>query len=157
MSAFTQEKLTALNAGYARCIDNDQLEQWPDFFLERCLYLITTADNYAAGMQAGVVYADTRAMLHDRVLAMRDANVYEEQRYRHIIGAPLVLEQNGDTATVESPFIVARIMRGGATDVFATGRFIDRIVKTSDGSLKFAERVAVCDSTNIDTLLVIPL
>jgi 3-phenylpropionate/cinnamic acid dioxygenase small subunit len=157
MSAFTQEKLTALNAAYARCIDNDQLEQWPDFFLERCLYLITTADNYAAGMQAGVVYADTRAMLHDRVLAMRDANVYEEQRYRHIIGAPLVLEQNGDTATVESPFIVARIMRGGATDVFATGRFIDRIVKTSDGSLKFAERVAVCDSTNIDTLLVIPL
>jgi 3-phenylpropionate/cinnamic acid dioxygenase small subunit len=157
MSAFTQEKLTALNAAYARCIDNDQLEQWPDFFPERCLYLITTADNYAAGMQAGVVYADTRAMLHDRVLAMRDANVYEEQRYRHIIGAPLVLEQNGDTATVESPFIVARIMRGGATDVFATGRFIDRIVKTSDGSLKFAERVAVCDSTNIDTLLVIPL
>jgi 3-phenylpropionate/cinnamic acid dioxygenase small subunit len=154
---FTQERLTALNAAYARCIDNDQLEQWPDFFLEQCLYLITTADNYEAGMQAGVVYADTRAMLQDRVLAMRDANVYEEQRYRHIIGAPLVLEQNGDTATVESPFIVARIMRGGATDVFATGRFIDRIVKTSDGSLKFAERVAVCDSTNIDTLLVIPL
>jgi 3-phenylpropionate/cinnamic acid dioxygenase small subunit len=157
MSMFTQERLTALNAAYARCIDNDQLEQWPDFFLEQCLYLITTADNYEAGMQAGVVYADTRAMLQDRVLAMRDANVYEEQRYRHIIGAPLVLEQNGDTATVESPFIVARIMRGGATDVFATGRFIDRIVKTSDGSLKFAERVAVCDSTNIDTLLVIPL
>ncbi|MEN3296692.1 MAG: anthranilate 1,2-dioxygenase small subunit [Burkholderiales bacterium] len=157
MSVFTQERLTALNAAYARCIDNNLLEQWPDFFLEQCLYLITTADNHAAGMQAGIVYADTRAMLADRVLAMRDANVYEEQRYRHIIGAPLVLEDNGDTAKAESPYIVVRTMRDGSMQVFATGRYIDRIVKTADGTLKFAERLAVNDSNDIDTLLVIPL
>jgi 3-phenylpropionate/cinnamic acid dioxygenase small subunit len=157
MSAFTQERLTALNAAYARCIDNDQLEQWPDFFLEKCLYLITTADNHAAGMQAGVVYADTRGMLADRVLAMRDANVYEEQRYRHIIGAPLVLEQNGDAATVESPYIVVRTMRDGSMRIFATGRYLDRVVQTADGTLKFAERLAINDSNDIDTLLVIPL
>jgi 3-phenylpropionate/cinnamic acid dioxygenase small subunit len=157
MSVFSQERLTALNAAYARCIDNDLLEQWPAFFLERCLYLITTADNHAAGMPAGMVYADTRAMLADRVLAMRDANVYEEQRYRHIIGAPLVLEQRGDRAVVESPFLVVRTMRGGGTEVFATGRYIDQVVQQPDGALAFAERVVVCDSTNIDTLLVIPL
>lgn len=157
MSVFSQERLTGLNAAYARCIDNDLLEQWPAFFLERCLYLITTADNHAAGMQAGMVYADTRAMLADRVLAMRDANVYEEQRYRHIIGAPLVLEQQGDRAVVESPFLVVRTMRGGGTEVFATGRYIDQVVQLPDGALAFAERVVVCDSTNIDTLLVIPL
>jgi 3-phenylpropionate/cinnamic acid dioxygenase small subunit len=157
MSVFSQERLSALNAAYARCIDNDQLERWPDFFLERCLYLITNADNHAAGMQAGMVYADTRAMLQDRVLAMRDANVYEEQRYRHIIGAPLLLEQDGDRAVVETPFLVARIMRGGDTEVFATGRYVDQVVQLPDATLKFAERVVVCDSTNIDTLLVIPL
>lgn len=157
MSVFSQERLTALNAAYARCIDNDLLEQWPAFFLERCLYLITTADNHAAGMPAGMVYADTRAMLADRVLAMRDANVYEEQRYRHIIGAPVVLEQNGERAVVESPFLVVRTMRGGGTEVFATGRYIDQVVQQPDGALAFAERVVVCDSTNIDTLLVIPL
>lgn len=157
MSVFTQERLTALNAAYARCIDNDQLETWPDFFLDRCLYLITTADNHAQGMQAGIVYADSRAMLQDRILALRDANVYEQQRYRHIIGAPLVLEQNSDTATVESPFIVARIMRDGTTDVFATGRYLDRVVAAPDGSLKFAERLVICDSNNIDTLLVLPV
>jgi 3-phenylpropionate/cinnamic acid dioxygenase small subunit len=88
---------------------------------------------------------------------MRDANIYEEQRYRHIIGAPLVLEQDGATAAVESPFIVVRIMRDGGTEVFATGRYLDRIVPGPDATLKFAERVVVCDSSNIDTLLVIPL
>jgi 3-phenylpropionate/cinnamic acid dioxygenase small subunit len=149
--------LTRLNAAYARCIDNDQLEHWPDFFQDKCLYLITSADNHAQGMQSGIVYADTRAMLLDRVLAMRDANVYEEHRYRHLIGAPLLLEQNGDVATVESPFIVARTMRDGSTEMFVSGRYLDRIVKTADGTLKFAERIAVCDSNNFDTLLVIPL
>lgn len=157
MSVFTLERLGQLNATYARCIDNDQLEQWPDFFLEQCLYLITNADNHAAGMEAGMVYADTRAMLQDRVLAMRDANVYEDQRYRHLIGAPLVLEQDGALAVVETPFMVARIMRDGSTEVFATGRYLDRVAQQADGALKFAERVVVCDSTNIDTLLVIPL
>jgi 3-phenylpropionate/cinnamic acid dioxygenase small subunit len=157
MSVFTLERLGQLNATYARCIDNDQLEQWPDFFLERCLYLITNADNHAAGMEAGMVYADTRAMLQDRVLAMRDANVYEDQRYRHLIGAPLVLEQDGELAVVETPFMVARIMRDGSTEVFATGRYLDRVAQQPDSALKFAERVVVCDSTNIDTLLVIPL
>jgi len=157
MSAFTQERLTALNAAYARCIDNDQLEAWPNFFLDHCLYLITTADNHAQGMQAGIVYADSRAMLQDRILALRDANVYEQQRYRHIVGAPLLLEQHGDTAMVESPFLVARIMRDGTTDVFATGRYLDRIVVGPDASLKFAERLAICDSNNIDTLLVLPV
>jgi 3-phenylpropionate/cinnamic acid dioxygenase small subunit len=157
MSGFTQERLTALNAAYARCIDNDSLEEWPDFFLDQCLYLITTADNHAAGMQAGIVYADSRGMLQDRVQALRDANVYERQRYRHIIGAPLVLEEDGGVAAVESPFIVARIMRDGTTDLFATGRYIDRIVQTPETTLKFAERIVVCDSANTDTLLVLPL
>ncbi|MGH8811251.1 MAG: aromatic-ring-hydroxylating dioxygenase subunit beta [Advenella sp.] len=157
MSVFTQERLTALNAAYARCIDNDQLEQLGDFFPDHCFYLVTTADNHAAGLQAGIVYADTRAMLQDRVVAMRDANVYEDQRYRHIIGAPVLLERQGDTVKVESPFIVVRIMRDGGTEIFATGRYIDRIAARSDSTLQFAERVVVCDSSNIDTLLVIPL
>lgn len=157
MSTFTQEKLFALNAAYARCIDNDQLEQWPAFFQEKCLYLITTADNHNAGMQAGMVYADTRGMLQDRIVATREANIYEEQRYRHIVGIPFIVEHGDRLASVETPFIVMRIMRGGETTVFATGRYLDRIVVTEDGGLQFAERIVVCDSTNIDTLLVIPL
>lgn len=156
MAEFSQDQLTALNAAYARCIDNDRVEEWPEFFTERCLYVINTADNHAAGMQAGIIYADSRAMLHDRVSALRDANIYEQQRYRHIVGAPLVLERSSNEASVESPFLVVRIMRDGETIVFASGRYIDRVVSV-DGSLKFSERIVVCDSSNIDTLLAIPL
>ena len=145
-------RLAALNAAYARCIDEDRLEGWPDFFLERCLYKITTADNLAKGYEAGLVYADSRAMLKDRVSALREANVYERQRYRHMIGLPVVEEG----ASVETPFVVVRIMRDGRMDLFATGRYLDKVVDEGT-ALKFAERVVVCDSSRIDTLLAIPL
>jgi anthranilate 1,2-dioxygenase small subunit/terephthalate 1,2-dioxygenase oxygenase component beta subunit len=115
--------LVALNADYARCIDDDRLEEWPDFFLERCLYKITTADNLAKGYEAGLIYADSRAMLEDRVSALRQANIYERQRYRHIVGLPVVRAG----AAVETPFLVVRIMRDGKMDVFATGKYLDML------------------------------
>lgn len=146
------ERLAELNADYARCIDDDRLEEWPGFFLERCLYKVTTADNLAKGYEAGLIYADSRAMLQDRVSALREANVYERQRYRHIVGLP----RAGEGGAVETPFLVVRIMRDGKMDLFATGRYLDKVVEENK-SLKFAERIVVCDSSRIDTLLAIPL
>jgi anthranilate 1,2-dioxygenase small subunit/terephthalate 1,2-dioxygenase oxygenase component beta subunit len=150
-------RLSAFNAEYARCIDDDRLEAWPAFFLERCLYKITTADNERQGYEAGIVYADSRAMLEDRVTALREANVYERQRYRHIVGTPTVLARNDGDVRAESPFLVTRIMRDGRMDVFATGRYLDRVRDDGAGALRFAERVVICDSPRIDTLLAIPL
>ncbi len=149
-------RLAALNADYARCIDDDRLEEWPGFFPERCLYKITTADNLAKGYEAGLMYADSRAMLEDRVSALREANIYERQRYRHIVGLPVVREGSGVENSAETPFLVVRIMRDGKMDLFATGRYLDRIADLN-GSLKFQERVVVCDSSRFDTLVAIPL
>ena len=150
-------RLSAFNAEYARCIDDDRLEAWPAFFLERCLYKITTADNERQGYEAGIIYADSRAMLEDRVTALREASVYERQRYRHIVGTPTVLAHEDGDVRAESPFLVTRIMRDGRMDVFATGRYLDRVRAGNAGTLLFAERVVICDSPRIDTLLAIPL
>ena len=49
-----------------------------------------------------------------------------------------------------------RIMRDGAMDLFATGRYLDVLVEVGD-ALRFRERVVVCDSNRIDTLLAIPI
>jgi 3-phenylpropionate/cinnamic acid dioxygenase small subunit len=146
-------RLAALNAAYAATIDQDRLEAWPDFFTEDCLYKITSAENYKRGYAAGVVYADSRAMLRDRVTALRTANIYERHNYRHIIGLP-VMGPNDTTA--ETPFLVARIMRDGRTDVFATGVYLDTLSER-DQALRFDQRIVVCDSSHFDTLLAIPL
>src|SRR6195952_816170 len=91
-------EISALNAACAAAIDSDRLEQWPGFFHEQCLYKVTTADNLAKGYQAGIIYADTRAMLVDRIAALREANIYERQRYRHVLGMPLISEGAGGSA-----------------------------------------------------------
>lgn len=145
-----------LNAEYARAIDDDRLEDWPGFFEEECLYTVTSADNHRRGMGAGLIYADSRGMLRDRVAALREANIYERQTYRHIVGAPAVLEVAAGSIRAETPFLVVRVMRDGRMDLFATGRYLDRLVDAA-GTLRFRERLVVCDSSRIDTLLAIPL
>src|SRR5476649_850725 len=149
-------RLVTLNAAYARAIDNEQFEQWPELFHDDCLYKVTTADNLAQGMEGGVMYADSRAMLQDRVSALRKANIYERQRYRHIVGLPVVLGETDGVAETETPFLIVRIMRDGKMEVFATGCYRDRVTVDASGAPRFAERIVVCDGSRFDTLVAIP-
>ena len=148
--------LCAFNAAYAHAIDSDKLEEWPAFFTEDCHYRITSVDNEREGLPAGVVYADSRAMLEDRIAALREANIYERHRYRHLLGVPMLEPAGEGEAVARTTFMVARIMHTGETMLYATGEYRDRFVR-SGGKLLLAERVAVCDSTVIDTLLALPL
>ncbi len=150
------DRIIAVQAAYVRCIDANELEAWPDFFTESCLYKVTTAENHKQGFEAGIIYADTKGMLIDRIVSLRQANIYEKQSYRHILGLPTILSNGGGEAECETPFLVARIMHDGQTDLFATGRYLDTC-RRAGGTLKFARKIVVCDSSRIDTLLAIPL
>jgi 3-phenylpropionate/cinnamic acid dioxygenase small subunit len=150
-------EIATLNAACARALDSGRLEDWPGFFLERCLYKVTTADNYEKGYQAGLIYADSRAMLIDRIAALREANIYERQRYRHILGMPLIDAQADGGVTAETSFVVVRTMRDGQMMVFAAGVYLDTLRRDDTGAWRYAERIVVCDSQRIDTLLAIPL
>ena len=151
-----QLKVQDLNARYAQAIDDNKLEAWPDFFTEDGRYRVTTAENVERGLPLGMIYASSRAMLRDRVRSLRDANVYEAQRYRHVIGPPLIARSEGAAVHAQTSFIVARVMHTGETTLFATGRYQDHVVLDGDKAL-FAEKIVVLDSRLIDTLLAIPL
>ncbi|WP_027922612.1 aromatic-ring-hydroxylating dioxygenase subunit beta [Pseudomonas sp. URMO17WK12:I12] len=148
--------ISQTQALYARCIDEGPLEAWPEFFLEKCLYTVTTADNYRQGLPAGMIWANNRGMLVDRISALREANIYERHSYRHMLNQPVILEQNDNLVRSETAFIVLRIMRDGTTDNFVSGRYID-CYRIEDASAMLAERIVVCDSSRIHTLLALPL
>ena len=150
------ERVVRLNADYARAIDDDRLEDWPGFFTEKCLYKITSADNHRRGLEVGLIYADSNGMLRDRVAALREANIYERQTYRHLVGLPAIVGNEGEITRTETPFLVVRIMRDGTMDLFATGRYLDALMDDA-GALHLRERIVVCDSGRFDTLLAIPL
>jgi 3-phenylpropionate/cinnamic acid dioxygenase small subunit len=150
-----QLQVERLHARYCHALDEDRLEDWPNFFTEDGRYRIATAENEARGLPLPVLYADSRAMLRDRVASLRHANIYEPQRYRHIVSATLIASEGGSKVKSASNFLVVRVMESGETMLFASGRYLDRIVLAPEPL--YEERVAVCDSRRFDTLLAIPL
>ena len=154
--ATVRRSIEELIATYAETIDEDRLEEWPEFFVEDCRYLITSRQSHEAGYRHGIVYAASRGMLADRVLALRRANIFEPHRYRHIIGPTRIGRINDGVVEVRSNFITVRIMHDGEMSLFAAGRYLDKIAIAAK-PYRFRERLVILDSDKIDTLLVIPL
>jgi anthranilate 1,2-dioxygenase small subunit len=149
-------ELDELYADYVHCLDDDELERWPDFFTEDCFYRVTSAENYEANRPLGLIYATSRNMLRDRVSALREANIYEPQRYRHLVSSLRITGEPGDVLDLVANFLVVRTMQDGDMTVFAAGRYVDRVRREGE-RWKFAARTVVLDSRQIDTLLAIPL
>jgi len=145
-----------LLARYVHALDDDRLEDWPGFFVDQGRYRITTAENHERKLPLSIIYADSRAMLRDRVSALRHANIYEAQRYRHAVSSTLVERIDAQTVSAISNFQVVRIMHTGESLVFASGRYLDR-VRLNGREPQFEEKVVVLDSRSVDTLLAIPL
>jgi anthranilate 1,2-dioxygenase small subunit len=151
-----QLEIENLYARYVHCIDEDRLEDWPGFFAEDGRYQITTAENHERALPIGIFFASSRGMLQDRVSALREANIYEPQRYRHSLSAILVTASEGGFVRSQANFQVIRVMHTGAMVLFATGRYLDRITGRGP-AMKFAERLVILDNKRIDTLLAIPI
>ena len=149
-------EIEQLYADYVHCLDADRLEDWPEFFTEDCAYRVTSAENFEAGLPLGIIYATSKNMLVDRVMALRRANIYEPQRYRHLISSLQIAASAGDALDATANFLVVRTMQDGAMTLFAAGRYLDRIVRR-DAGWKFARKEVILDSRQIDTLLAIPL
>jgi len=154
MDAALQLAVERLHARYAHALDSDQLERWPEFFTAPGRYRVTTAENEARGLPLPVLYAEGQAMLRDRVASLRHANIYEPQRYRHLVSAVLLEQESAASVKSIANFLVIRIMENGESVLFASGRYVDRIALPE---LRYEERVVICDSRRFDTLLAIPL
>jgi anthranilate 1,2-dioxygenase small subunit len=150
-----REAIEDILAAYAEAIDDWQIERWPDFFTEDGTYKIITRESFDAGLPIGIMYCDSRGMMQDRVNALRTANIYEPHSYRHLLGRPRI-ETDGGGFAARSNFCVFRVGQDGETVVFATGRYMDRLVR-DDGALRFKGRLVVLDSRRVDILLVLPL
>lgn len=148
--------VSLLHTRYAQAIDDDRLEEWPEFFIDDCLYTVTSHENHVRGLQAGIVYCSSKGMLKDRVAGLREANIYEQHRYRHLVSMPAVTQGPGERVMAKTPFAVYRITRNRPSELFVTGCYHDELVIAGD-QLRIASRLAVCDSSVIDTLLAIPL
>ena len=141
---------------YAHCIDDDRLEEWPDFFTADCFYQVISRADHARDMPVGIMTCSSQGMLRDRILSLRKANVYEPHCYRHLISAIRILGQEDGLWSVQTGYAVIRTMQEGDVSVFSSGKYLDKIVFENDRT-RFTERIVVFDSHRIHTLMVIPI
>jgi anthranilate 1,2-dioxygenase small subunit len=151
-----RDAIARLQMQYVHAIDNNEVERWPQFFTEKCVYLIIPRSEHEQGRLIGVWFCDNRGMLEDRVSALREVNVYEPHVYRHVIGPTEILDFAEGAYRAQTSFMVVRTMSDGAMSVFSAGRYVDEIVCEGDTAL-LRKRTVVTDSSRYDTLVAIPL
>jgi anthranilate 1,2-dioxygenase small subunit len=149
-----------LQYAYVHCIDADRLEQWPDFFTDPCLYEVTTRENLDQGLSVGVIYCDSKGMLRDRVVALREANIYGPHRYRHMISAVRVTGAEENVVRAETNYAVYRTVLDpinyGSSELYSVGSYQDTII-FEQGVARFREKKVLVDTARVLSLLVTPL
>ena len=149
-------ELDELYAAYAACLDDGELERWPEFFIDACRYEIIPRENFERGLPLAVMRCDSKGMLVDRVAALRRSSVYGPRALRHLISGIRVVGVDGDDIRAQASYAVLQTLPDEETTVFNAGRYLDRLVR-EQGTLKFAERRCVFDSVLVPSSLVYPI
>jgi anthranilate 1,2-dioxygenase small subunit len=134
-------------------IDAAKFDEWLDLFAAECRYQIIPRENFDRGFPAALVFCDSRAMLEDRIRALREANKYNIHTDRHLIGLPRILD---DGLAVEAPFAVYQTDQEGETCLFATGLYRDQFEPVGR-HLKIRDKLILLDTFAVPSLLATPL
>lgn len=141
---------------YCYCLDDWKVDKWPAFFADNAKYTISTRENHDRGYEVGIVLCDGIGMIRDRVKAMKTANIFEQHTYCHILSKPRFRRIKGDQYSARTNFTVFRTKYTGESELFAAGKYEDRI-SCESRNLKLLERNVILDSRQVDILLVLPL
>ena len=155
LSPGLRSELEDLYADYAEVVDSGNLERWPEFFAEPCLYRIVSKENHDKGLPLSLMLCESPGMLKDRALASQKLNVYGPRAWRHML-SHLRGQEDGDFIAAQANFAVFETLHDRHTAILVTGRYVDKLVRTDTG-LRFREKLCVYDSSLIPGSIVMPL
>lgn len=145
-----------LLAEYGALLDSAKYDEWLGLFAAECRYSVIPRENFERGLPVGLMFCDSRAMLEDRIMALREANKYNIHTDRHLIGLPRLLSPESAQLVVETPFAVFQTDQEGSTRLFATGLYRDRL-ELAERGLKIRDKLVLLDTFAVPTLLATPL
>ncbi len=145
-----------LYARYAKALDQNKLEAWPEFFIEDGEYKLQSRENHDAGFPLATIWCESRAMMHDRVYGVRETLYHESYFQHHTVSPPLVIKVEDGVIHSEANYLVHRTRRGMMPEVLNLGRYVDEIIETEAGLL-FKRRHCVFDNELIPNSLIYPI
>jgi 3-phenylpropionate/cinnamic acid dioxygenase small subunit len=145
-----------LNTEYAHALDNERYDEFPEFFVEDCLYRVVPRENHLLGLPIAVIHCESKGMVKDRVFAARESTMAEPRTFRHFISNIRILEASDEGIRAEANVLIVQTMINRMTEIVLTGFYLDRIVR-SDGRLLFKERLCIYDSLLLPTSMIAPV
>lgn len=152
----TYFELSRLYAEYAAAVDAAQWEKWVELFTEDCEYKVQPRENFERGFPLATLALLSKGMLKDRVYGIKETLFHDPYYQRHIVGAPLILRQEGDAIVSEANYAVIRTKLSQESTVFNVGRYVDRVRRTDSG-LKFESRLCIYDTEMIPNSIIYPI
>jgi 3-phenylpropionate/cinnamic acid dioxygenase small subunit len=149
-------ELEELYAEYVACLDEERMEEWPEFFSDDVVYRIIPRENFERGLPIATLHCESKGYLKDRVVAIRQTSVYAPRYVRRLVSNIRVLGWRDEALHVRANYAAFETLRDELTRVFSVGRCHDTLV-VADGRLKFKEKLVIFDSELIPNSLIYPL
>jgi anthranilate 1,2-dioxygenase small subunit len=146
------------NAAYAAALDEQRLTDWAEMFTEDAFYTVISRENADSGMPVGLIYCDSKRMIHDRALALDKTAMFAPRYLRHIIGNLQILDREEDTRIgARANYAVIQVLLDRPeAKLHQVGVYHD-VFRRVGGVLKLAERRCIYDSLLIDNALCLPV
>ncbi|MBK19336.1 MAG: ring-hydroxylating dioxygenase subunit beta [Rhodospirillaceae bacterium] len=150
-------EIEEFNTEYARILDEQDIDAWPDFFTADGFYRVTAKENFDDDLPVGLVWCDGRPMMKDRAAAVKTTMVHAPRYLRHYNSNVRVTGVDADgTINSESNYLVVETLMEEETRIFQAGLYIDQFVR-DDGVLRLKARDCVYDSLLIPNDMVYPV
>jgi salicylate 5-hydroxylase small subunit len=149
-------RLADLYCAYDDVLNDGALERWPTMFTDPCVYKVVPRENYERGFPVAVIYCESRAMLADRITALRETSLHMPRIVRRMTSGICLRAIEDGELSLTANFALFQTMPNQPSALFLCGRTFDKVVDEG-GTLRFFERVCVYDSTIVPSSLVYPI
>lgn len=141
---------------YCAVLDSGEIEQWPEFFTDDCLYRVTEYENAAHGFPVGLLYAEGRDMLRDRAVAISRTQMFAPRQMLHFVTNVRILDVTDEEIVAQSNYMLLQTLVEGATTLHQAGRLFDRFA-CNGRALLLKERQVIYDTAMIANDLAYPV
>lgn len=148
--------LADLYAEAAAALDEGRYEDWIALFTEDCAYVVQPRENHDAGLPLATIRLESKAALRDRVYGVTSTIFHQPYYQRHLLSGVRPTGEDGEYVLTTCNYLVVRTKAGEPSEVFNTGRTLDRIAARKDG-LQFAARTIVFDTELVLNSLIYPI
>jgi anthranilate 1,2-dioxygenase small subunit len=151
-------EVESFNAAYAAALDEQRLTDWAEMFTEDAFYVVISRENADRGLPVGLIYCDSKRMIHDRAFALEKTTMFAPRYLRHIVGNLQVLgaDSNGAIRARANYALIQVLYDRPEAKLHQVGAYHD-VFRRVEGVLKLAERRCVYDSLLIDNALCLPV